>query len=330
MSPYRRLAAAAAALLLAGCGGGGDADEGAAASAPAAEGCPPVSELRVEARVRVGSGAGPLAASAGTLWVARPAAGVLTPVNLAGGTPRAGRALRIGGAPVSLAAGPQGVYVADRDRDRILRVDPARGRVVARSVIQAPIKVELAGEKVASISLDDGELSVHDPRTLFAPLIAVAIPALEPIDMAHLAGDLWVLGGSDHGVAPLDIGRNGFVRAGKRLPTRVVGSMDAGRGAIWVALPTAHAVAGVDGETGALELLRASRDLRPTAVAVDNCAIWAGDGAGRVQRLDPVQGRPLGPSIRTGRSLAALVADRGGVWASDPRGGTVVRVAPGG
>jgi hypothetical protein len=74
-----------------------------------------------------------------------------------------------------------------------------------------------------------------------------------------------------------------------------------------------------------LGVLRTSRGLRPAAIAVDDCAVWAGDADGRVERIDARTGAP-GRPLRIGRSLAALVADRGGVWASDPRGGSVVRV----
>jgi hypothetical protein len=319
----------AAALLLGGCGGasgGGAPSGGSASSATTATGCPHATAPRVVARVRAGGGVGPLAIDGTTLWTARPAAGTLLDVRLGGSRPRAGRSLHVGGAPVSLAAQSGSLYVADRDRGRVLRIDVATRRVVRRAAIETAVKVVVAGAQVVAISLDDGDVTTLRRLTFVAPA-PVSIPAVAPIDAAYEAGQLWILGAADHGLTPFDVGHDGFIRPGVRLPTRVVGAVAAGQGAVWVALPTAHGVARVDATTRAVGVLRAAPGFRPTAVAVDDCAVWAGDAGGRVQRLDPASGRPIGPPVRIGASLAALVADRGGVWASDPRDGTVVRVA---
>jgi hypothetical protein len=324
VSRRRWLPAALATLLLAGCGDGDVRSP--APSAAAAAACPGPARLRVETRVRVGAGVGPLAVADGTLWAARPAAGVLAAVAL-GARPRAARAVRVGGAPVSLAAAFGGVFVADRDRDRILRVDPGTRAVVRWAALEAPVKVGVADEALFAISLDDGALYPFQGRT---PGVGadVPIPARAPVDAVYEGGDTWVLGGGDGGLSPFSLRQARFVRAGVKLPARVVGTVAAGQGAVWAALPTARSVARVDPSTQSLTRLRASRGFRPTALAVDDCTVWVGDADGRVQRIDPRSARPLDRPVRIGRSLAALVADRGGVWASDPSGGTVVRIAP--
>jgi streptogramin lyase len=275
--------------------------------------------------VRVGRGAGPLAVADGTVWAARPAAGTVTPVSV--DTPHAGRPIRVGGAPVSLAAAFGSVYVADRDRDRILRVSPGTGAVARWADVQAPTKIAVADEQMFAISLDDGSLYAIAPRTRGTG-VEIAIPARAPVDAAYEGGELWVLGGADRGLSPFNPRLGGFVRMGVRLPVRVVGAVAAGQGAVWAALPTARAVARLDVATLSLSLLRTSRGFRPTAIAVGACAVWVGDAGGRVERVDPASARPLGRPVRIGHAVSALVADRDGVWASDPRDGTVVRVAP--
>ena len=324
MSRWRWRAATVAVLALAGCG-----EAGVRSVAPipsAAPACPAAAPLRIDARVRVGRGVGPLAVADGTLWAARPAAGVLVAVPDTA-RPRASRAVRLGGAPISLAAGFGGVFVADRDRDRILRVRAGSRTAVRWARVEAPIKVGVADRELFAISLDDGAL-YRMPSGEPGVGADIAIPARAPVDGVYVAGDTWVLGGADGGLSPFSLQKNRFVRAGVKLPVRVVGAVAAGQGAVWAALPTAHAVARLDPSTASLTVLRASRGWRPTAIAVDDCTVWLGDAGGRVQRLDPRGARPLERPMRVGRSLAALVADRGGVWASDPRDGTVVRIAP--
>jgi hypothetical protein len=308
-------------LPLAGCGGG-SSGRASPAVAPAAVSCPADVPLRIGARVRVGGGAGPLTVLGDTLWTARPAAGALVPVRTRG-TPRAGRAVRLGGAPVSIAAGFGSVYVADRDRDRILRVSSS-GDVARWAKVQAPIKVVMTPDSPFAISLDDGSLYRLAPQSP-GESADIDIPATAPADAVYEAGELWIRGGAGGGLAPFNLRANGFAHRSVKLPVRVVGAIAAGRGAVWAALPTARAVARLDAATLALGVLRTSSGLRPTAIAVDDCAVWAGDADGRVERIDARTGAP-GRPLRIGRSLAALVADRGGVWASDPRGGSVVRV----
>jgi hypothetical protein len=311
-----------AALLLAGCG---DRELPTASPTRSAAAPCPDARLHVDARVSVGRGAGPLALADGTLWTARPAAGAVVPVAV--DTARAGRPVRVGGAPVSVAAAFGSVYVADRDRDRILRIVPRSGAVARWSDIQAPVKIAATDRRLYAISLDDGALYPLEPATRGAGA-EVVIPARAPVDAVYVAGELWVLGGADRGLSPFSPAVNGFVRTGVRLPVRVVGAVAAGPGAVWAALPTAHAVARLDTSTLSVSVLRASRGFRPTAIAIGACAVWVGDAGGRVERIDPAGARPPGPPVRVGRALAALVADRDGVWASDPRDGTVVRVAP--
>jgi hypothetical protein len=326
MSRRWQVLAAVAALLIAGCGER-EVRSSAAPVVSAAPACPAAAPLRVDARVRVGPGVGPVAVAGDTLWTARPAAGVLIPVR-AGARPRAGRPVRIGGAPVSLAAGFGGVFVADRDRDRILRVDAAGHAIVRWATVQAPIKIGVAGEELFAVSLDDGALYRLQGRTPGAGP-DVPIPARAPVDAVYEAGDTWVLGGADGGLAPFSVRQNRFSRTGVKLPVRVVGAIAAGQGAVWAALPNARSVARIESPRASLSVLPASRGFRPTAIAVDDCTVWVGDARGRVQRIDPRTAHPLDRPVRIGRSLAALVSDRGGVWASDPVDGTVVRVAAG-
>jgi streptogramin lyase len=314
--------AVAAALLPAGCGD--DGVRGAPTSRAGAADCPPLAPLRIDARVRVGRGVGPLAIADGRLWAARPAAGVLASVRI-GARPRAGQPIRVG-APVSIAAAFGGVWVADRDGGRILRVDPATGAVARWADVEAPVKIVVAGAGLFAISLDDGALYAINPRGPGKGL-EIGIPTRGPVDAVQQGGDLWVLGGADSGLSPLELRTSVFRRAGVRLPTRVVGTIAAGQGAVWAALPTARAVARVDPVFLSLGAVYASRGFRPTVVAVDSCTVWLGDADGRVTRIDARRARPVGRPLRIGRSLAALVVDRGGVWASDPRAGTVVRVA---
>jgi streptogramin lyase len=96
---------------------------------------------------------------------------------------------------------------------------------------------------------------------------------------------------------------------------------------IWIGEGARGALLRIDAASVQVSELPAPFGIRPVATAVGACGVWVAGAGGRLALVDPRDAAPLGPAITVGHSIAALAASAGGVWASDPLDGTVVRVS---
>lgn len=325
LRPHLTAAALAAATALAACGGNKTPQPTGGTRAPV---CARSSAITPGATVAVGRGAQDLELAGGRLWIANPRAGSLTEIDAATGKGSGKGPVRLGGAPVSVAAGFARLWVADRDRDRIEIVDPRTRRIRTGATIDTPVRVAMGINEPFALSLDDGTLQRLDPRTGGAITNEVGVPARAPVDMARLGPDIWVLGSADRGVVPFELRHASFVRSGLRVGNGAAAGLTTGQGALWVATPGDDAVVRVDPVRAQGFGLVGPRGFAPTRVAVDDCAVWIGNARGEVARLDPATGKPLGARVKIGTSIGDMVVAGDGIWVSDPAGGTVVRVTP--
>jgi len=315
------LATAIAALVLAAGCGSSTTRPGPIAASPSSSTCPAHAHLRASSPVRVGSGAGPLALDGGSVWVARPQAGTVTRVGVG---PR--RTLRLGGAPVSLAIDGTRLWVAQRDAGEVISIDTHTLARATSSALPLPVSVAAGPLGVWALSLDNAALYPLAPASggLLSPIDA---PVRSPIAMLEVGAELWVLGAQNGGLSPVN-GRLGrIVRAGFDLPGRALTGMSTDGSTIWIAEPTRHALLRVDAASVQVSELPAPFGIRPVATAVGACGVWVAGADGRLALIDPRDAAALGPAITVGRSIAALAASAGGVWASDPLDGTVTRVS---
>jgi hypothetical protein len=318
---------AAIAALLAGCGGGTSSHSPGTALASSAvlssatrSGCPAHVQLRVVAKRSVGIGAGPLAVAGGDVWVARPLAGTITRVS-----PTGTRVVDVGGAPVSLAAGFGKLWVAERDAERIERIDLSTLARSAGAGMSAPVSVVAGPSGVWALSLDAGAIYPINPANGGAGELIYA-PVADPSEMVMAGEDLWLLGAGDHGLSPVNAKLGRIVRAGFALPGRPLSGLSAAAGTIWLGEPARRSLLRVDAATGAVQELPAPDRIQPTATVTGACGIWVAGASGELVLADSRTATPLGPPLRVGRSVAALAPTGTGAWVTDPADGTLVHV----
>jgi streptogramin lyase len=277
--------------------------------------------LAVESRQHIARGIGPLAATPEGVWVADPANGEITRVSAEG------RAhARLGGTPISLALGFGRLWVAERDGGRVVTLDPRTLALRTSTGISVPVAVLTGALGPWALSLDTASLYQLSPVTGATVAHPFDSPVADPSAMVMVGDELWVLGAGEHGLAPFNgrLGRS--VRAGFSLPGRALSGLSAAGRTIWLGEPQARALLRVDTRNVAVRVLPAPNQIRPVATAVGACGVWVAGGSGDLAIIDPATGRPLGPSLHLGASLAAVAPAGRGVWVSDPLGGSLIHV----
>jgi DNA-binding beta-propeller fold protein YncE len=329
------LAALAACIALSACGDDGEPSR--AATGTAAASTPPGSDAaacparapRVAGSAQLSPGVRALAVDPErrTLWAANADTGTVTAVDASTGRVKH----RTGGyrSPVALAAGLGGVWVADQDRGSVYRIDPATGRSNLAFELGVPTGMEIVGDLLWVVSLDDGSVWAYQPSSK-----AVALPDLQlslraPTGVTALGTTLWNLGSGDHSVAPLDTRIKRVVEGPTRLDVNSATDIDGGAGYVWVADPKDFSILRVNPITRSVEAFRTPARLKPVGIVVAQCGVWIVDERGYVARFDPKTAKVIGAPVRAARSGAKVVSDGGdGVWVSDPAGGRVVHVQP--
>jgi streptogramin lyase len=319
------LAVTLAATTLAACGGAGPSKPVASAAVGAPTACPARGVLDSGPRVRVGAGVGPIAVTARGAWAVRPRADTVELVTRAG--LRAGPPIRVPGSPVSIVAGAGYLWLAARDANRVVRIDPGSGRTRTSTPIDVPVGVAVGRGSVWALSLDDGAVYRVNVADASIPLEGLAVPVRDPFAVVGGGSDLWLAGAGDRGVAPFDTRISRFAREGVRVPVDAIDGLAAGAGAVWMADAAGGQVLRMNPHDLALDPMRAPSGLKPTAIAVTRCALWMADGrSGIVAVVDPRTAKPLVAPSRVARSVGGLAADGDAVWLTDPVAGTVARL----
>ena len=316
---------AALALGVTGCGVSRTPDRPVAPAvvAGAARAAAPVCGRRVRLVIteteRVGSGVGALVAQGQTVYAARAAAGTVTRV-----TGSARQVAHLGGTPVSLTLGFGKVWVALRDANEVVGLDAQS--LVRRTAagVETPVDLSRGADSIWALSLDEDALWQLSPST--GGGTELDAPVAGPMAMVRSGPELWVLGASEGGLSPVNAVVGRIIRVGFNIPAGVSGLSSSG-GTLWLAEPAQRVLLRVSVADIGVSAVPAPGSMAPIATAATACGVWVADATGRVAFIDPSTGQSLAAPIRVGRSVARLAVTGGGVWASDPLDGTVVRVS---
>lgn len=312
--------AACAAALAAGCGSSGEPGRASGGSGPRPS-CP-AGPVRVDRRIELARGIGPLARSNGEIWVANPRGRTVTRVGA-----RTGQVKRFGvpTSPTDVAVGFGAVWTVDRTSGRVLRFDPARLAVREMSHLGVPAAIEMTSSGPWVLSLDDGSLYGFNGKG-DAIAFDLAVPVLGAGAMTALGDELWVLGYEDQFLVPVNFKLRRIVRDATRLGLRSVAAMTAGAGFVWLADTAERRMLRFEPQSRSVVTAALPRSIRPVAMAVGACG-WTIDTAGRLARFEPATGRFAGRPVRVASSGGDMVADSTGVWVTDPAAGRLLHVS---
>jgi serine/threonine-protein kinase len=203
-----------------------------------------------------------------------------------GGGPGTVEQLRVGRAPIDVAAGPGGVFVANSGEPTISRIAPRAGIVRDRAIeaVRQPFGVAVDAQRVWVVGAD-GELAGIDPRT--GRRLVRADLGIQADAIAAGFGAVWVANVTAGTVTRVDVstGTTGELR------TIGTGSGTAdvavGPDAVWAVASGAGTLVRIDPSTGRAERTEPVRG-GLDRVAVGEGAVWVvSAGAGKLFRVDP-------------------------------------------
>lgn len=293
----------------------------AAAAAPPGAQCPTSVRLTAGPRVSVGPGVGPLAVHGDTVYAARPAADSV--IRVSGATPTAAH---LRGAPVSLAVGYGRLWVALRDAGRVVGLDPETlAATKAHTAMLTPVSVAAGPGGVWALSLDEVAVWRLSPVT-GGVQAEVDAPVSAPTSMVMTGQELWIMGAANGGVSPVNTAVARVTRVGFDLTGRSVAGLSTYGPTMWLGEPGRHDLLRVVLSNIAVTELPAPDGMAPIATAAAACGVWVADASGTLAYISTDTGRPLAAPLHVGRAVASLAASGSSVWVSDPADGRLVRV----
>jgi len=243
-----------------------------------------------------------------------------------------GRALHLGGRPISVVSGFGRIWVADIDRSVVRQINPTTGKAVGSpiAVAQGPVSLAAGDGGIWVASLIAGTVSVIDPRTDEVQA-SVTLPD-GAVRIATGAGWVWVSGQTDS-LARVDPRP---VAGSLRWRAVTVGQgpigVGVGDGSVWVANVKSGSVTRVD--PGSLRVTATypvttagGVAANPEMVAVWHQRVWVADGQdGVLVALDPTTGQQIGGPVVLPGVIRQLVLDPGGtLWGATANSGAVLR-----
>ncbi len=238
------------------------------------------------------------------------------------------RQIPVGAAPIALAAGTGGVWVANSGADTLTRIAPREG-VVRETAIRAvanPFGVAVVGDRVWVVG-PEGDLVALDAQT-GRPLTRANLD-ISADGLAAGFGAVWILNGTADSVTRVDV-ESGQVGA-QRVITVGKGPSDIAVGAdgVWVVNSVEATLVKLAPTTGKVVGARTRLPGAPDAVAVDGGAVWVTNaGKGLLLRIDSntrkVTEIPVGSAARD----ADVAVGDGAVFYVNHTDGTALRVDP--
>ena len=230
------------------------------------------------------------------------------------------------GAPGAMARTAGAVWIADRNRGVVSRVDPASRSI--RQTIRVgsqPSAIAADADSVWVANAADGSVSVISPET---NEVVDRIRVGHSVDGLCLAGGAaWVASPSDHSVVRIDpeTGRTGPRIRLDGEPARLTCRGDD----IWVSSPVAGTMTEVSASAqAALSTIQVGRGA--VGVAIGPSGVWVTNPAGgTVSRIDPAR-RTVTATVAlaaTDRPREVLVT-RDAVWVTSEERGMVLRIDP--
>ena len=269
---------------------------------------------------------GGVAAATVTLWPGPAAAVGIEPdtVGVFDGDGNLVARAPVGATPSAIAIGERAVWVAEFDRNEVVRVDPARW--IGRQTIDVgagPSAVAVGGGFVWVANSLDGTVSRIDPATNHE--VQRLTLGGSPAQLAYGGGSLWVANPAERSVTRLD------PATGHTLATIPLdgapGGIAAGAGAVWVTSPAGAALFRIDPRTN--EVVRSiAVGAGAGGISVHGASVWVANADdGTVSRVDPVRDRVIAAIAVEGRPVG-VAAGSTGVWVTSADSGRLTEIDP--
>jgi serine/threonine-protein kinase len=241
-----------------------------------------------------------------------------------GGGPGTVEQLRVGRAPIDVAAGPGGVFVANSGEATVSRIAPRAGVVRDRAIpaVRQPFGLAVDEQRVWVVG-GDGELAGIDPRS--GRRLVRADLGIQADALAAGFGAVWIANVTAGTVTRVD------VSTGTPGATRTIGTgsgtadVAVGLGAVWAVNSGAGTLVRMDpatGRTTRTEPVRGGLD----RVAVGEGAVWAiSAGDGKLIRVDPDTWRMVAIDVPRAVSGADVAVGDGAVFYVNHDDGTATR-----
>jgi YVTN family beta-propeller protein len=243
--------------------------------------------------------------------------------------------IAVGNDPEAIAAGPDGVWVANFADGTVSKIDPHGSQVTTIRVNGLPVSLAVGGDVVLVTTAPPANAltliraqagSVYDSIPLHA-----ATAAATSLVEAGPAG-IWVADKERWTIRRVDpAGGTDFrVRAAERLPLRngEVNGLAVGRNAVWVVGNYEdRRLWRLDPRTAGI-VATIPLSIAPRRVAVGEGAVWVtGEIENAVLRIDPRENRVVA-RIPVGRGGSGIAVAGGSVWVANEVDGTVSRIDP--
>jgi hypothetical protein len=294
-----------------------------AVGSDAPESLPPAGEpeLSIVHRVRLDGSPLQVAAKEDVAWVARSGDGVVSSVEVGSTDPVWEK--DIGTVPTDIVATADGLWVADRENNRIVQLDPASGDEIESWQLEGPPGRIAVGTSAVRATVDRIGVVRIDRATGQTKVIYDG----SVIDIAMGESAFWVMnvGG---GIVPIDPDSGNQVFT---LPTPSVvgeGEITYLREAIYYGQEGHRTLIRIDEKTGVIT----DRILLPAPyqdIDADRRGLWVlvRDGRlGRLFELDPRSGEILGEGLHLDDDPVDIVTGDDGVWVALASGGRVILV----
>lgn len=225
--------------------------------------------------------------------------------------------------PTDLAAGEDALWIADFGAGRLLKVDPAEGRVTARSDYVGAMGAAVAPDGVWFTSVD-GNFVTHadfEARTIEEVEVGTS-----PSGVAFGADAIWVANNDDATVSRIDPGTHRVVA------TIPVGTVGLGipaftHGLLWLPDFTAGTVHRIDPTTNSPVGDPIAVGSGPFRLAVGSGSVWVANRDGTtISRVDAGSGQVVA-TIDVQETVSSVAAANDSVWVATDEG-SIVAVVP--
>jgi len=292
----------------------------------------------------VGKGPSGIAVAQGVIWVADQTGGVISVIDPAKNQTTDTVSLESFATPVDITGGGDKVWVSDRGKDCVIRVDAKARRFVTNiPVDKKPAGLAFGFSDVWVVSSADGTLSRIDPDG--NRIKASVYLGGEPSSISIGAGSVWV------GQRQISQLKDFLTQAGRGspvlLPLMISGdAMDHYKGSLVSRISPANNdyLAGIPVGKGPLALLALVYRIDPannkivatikvgrgpTALAFQNGFVWVTNAYDDdVLRIDPASNSVVGRSIPVNARPVAMVSDGRSLWVANFGDNMVSRVDP--
>lgn len=271
---------------------------------------------------------------------------------------------QVGKAPYQMAWQKGKIWAVLKDENRVVRLDPADGKITASVPVgRQPVSLSIGEGGVWVANSADGTVTRIEPES--AAVVETITVKGRPVSVSAGRGGVWVADASNNSVVRIDPKSNtvmATIAAGKE-PVSVFAGKDgiwtanAGDGTVtlidpahdwpiatiqvggrpirisladtgaWVADEAGKAVIRIERKTRSVTARIALGDKPSWVAAIDKGDVFVAlPGAAKILRIDPAQNRLFGPPIKATESPRAMMVLSGWLWVTNSAGTTLSQV----